>query len=291
MKVKTKLWAYAEWLRLSNLPTCFSNVLVGAALAELSWSRVAAHAVGISALYLAGMALNDLIDKDHDKQSRPQRPIPSGRIGRREALTVITILFLLGLVIYGILFRQVLWMVCVLVLLIILYDILHKKWSGSVLLMGACRSMIYLIVGLAGTSVDSDAKLTTPLVLLAAIIGIYIVSLTAIARIEDESVMDYRKWLAVAIPLMVLAVAFYQPPVHLFTTLFVGVILLAWFGRAAMGLWKPLPQTKKAVLYWLAGICLVDTYFLSLLNRPSLVLCAGLCFVATVWGHRRVSGT
>ena len=87
-----RLAAYAELARISNLPTCLSNVLVGCAIgaaagrAVLGVGTVAGLAVGIALLYIAGMALNGAADIEVDRAERPQRPIPSGRISLRAAL-------------------------------------------------------------------------------------------------------------------------------------------------------------------------------------------------------------
>ena len=67
--------------RVSNLPTVWSNCLVGWLLgggenyANLPWLFF-----GVSALYLGGMFLNDAFDVDFDRQHRPERPIPSRAI-------------------------------------------------------------------------------------------------------------------------------------------------------------------------------------------------------------------
>ena len=62
-------------LRPSNLPTLWTNALAGALLggaaASLAWWSVAA--VALSAFYLAGMAYNDLCDRDWDRRHRHMR--------------------------------------------------------------------------------------------------------------------------------------------------------------------------------------------------------------------------
>src|ERR1022692_2616102 len=67
--------------RVSNLPTVWSNCLAGWWLAgagngaKLPWLLL-----GMSALYLGGMYLNDAFDAEFDRQRRSTRPIPSGQI-------------------------------------------------------------------------------------------------------------------------------------------------------------------------------------------------------------------
>ena len=66
--------------RISNLPTVWSNVLVGVALAggALNDTRLPLLLVAMSLFYVAGMFLNDAFDREFDARARPERPIPSG---------------------------------------------------------------------------------------------------------------------------------------------------------------------------------------------------------------------
>ena len=51
------------------------------------------------------------------------------------------------------------------------------------------------------------------------------------------------------------------------------------------------PNTTNAILTWLAGICLVDAFYLTLLDQPILALGAIGCFALTAIGHRYILGT
>ncbi|KUN80479.1 SCO3242 family prenyltransferase [Streptomyces griseoruber] len=75
---------------LVRLPAALSvpgDVLAGAvASTGRVRPRTAATMASSVALYWAGMALNDYADATVDAVERPERPIPSGRVGRRTAL-------------------------------------------------------------------------------------------------------------------------------------------------------------------------------------------------------------
>ncbi|MER5278254.1 UbiA family prenyltransferase, partial [Streptomyces sp. NPDC002809] len=91
--------AWAELLRVSALFTVPGDALAGAAAVGRRPDRSTALAVGASlCLYEAGMALNDWADRDEDAVDRPHRPIPSGRISPRAALTAAGALTGAGLV-------------------------------------------------------------------------------------------------------------------------------------------------------------------------------------------------
>ena len=72
--------------RISNLPTVWTNVLVGVMLAggSLADTRLALLMLALSLFYVGGMFLNDAFDRDFDAKHRPERPIPSGQVSVQE---------------------------------------------------------------------------------------------------------------------------------------------------------------------------------------------------------------
>ena len=99
------LRAWLELGRLSNLPTTFTNVLVGVAVMKsehsAQWTAITTIWLAIACFYIAGMALNDLADVSTDRIERPGRPIPSGHISKRAAIAFIMALFTIGLTCLG----------------------------------------------------------------------------------------------------------------------------------------------------------------------------------------------
>lgn len=106
--------AWAELLRISNLPTILADCAVGLCMAMAAYSLwqgpagsmdllrdnpwlIAGVCVGMCMLYLGGMVLNGILDRQVDAVERPNRPIPSGRIPLRMAWTVAVVLMLGGL--------------------------------------------------------------------------------------------------------------------------------------------------------------------------------------------------
>lgn len=91
----------ADLLDLVRAPaalTVLGDALVGAVSAgRPAGGRTAALAIASTCLYTAGMAINDFADADLDAAERPERPIPSGRVSRREALAVGSVLSVVGI--------------------------------------------------------------------------------------------------------------------------------------------------------------------------------------------------
>ncbi len=97
----------SDWLsltRISNLPTIVSDSLVGVAMAfALQWipdassiQNAVTATIAMCALYLAGMVLNGIVDREVDARERPTRPIASGRIALPWAWTAFIVLMFLG---------------------------------------------------------------------------------------------------------------------------------------------------------------------------------------------------
>ncbi|MEX2300624.1 MAG: UbiA family prenyltransferase [Bryobacterales bacterium] len=283
--------AYAELARVSNLPTCVSNSLVGCALGAggglFSWSSIPPVAVAICLLYVAGMALNDIFDHSHDRIERPERPIPSGRISLPEAWRFAAASALLGLGLLANTSAQALNFGLLLVAFIVLYDLLHKRHPSSVVLMGACRGTIYL-VGMAAVGWPGNLRAG---LWLAGILALYTVLITVVARSENARTLDARRWLALALPPPVFASALVVEPQRSEAPIVFGLLLLLWLGWAARAVLKTPADPKAAIQRWISGMCLVDAFFLSLLQQPEAALLALACFALTVYSHRRIAGT
>jgi 4-hydroxybenzoate polyprenyltransferase len=285
------LRAYAELGRVSNLPTCISNTLVGCALGARSglfpWSSVPPIAAGICLLYAAGMVMNDIFDREWDWFERPERPIPSGRVSLLEAWSFAAMMIVVGLGLLSNTSTRALDLGLPLVACIVLYDLLHKRYSWSVVLMGACRGMVYLVAA-AGVSWPLDLFRD---LWLAATLGLYTVVITVVARSENIRLLDARRWLAVVLPPIVLAAALVIRPTELLAAGAAALLMVLWLGRAARAVLITPPQTKAAILLWISGMCLIDAFFLALLRQPLAALGALACFGLTVYSHRHILGT
>src|SRR5262245_42226854 len=94
-----KLRAYLELCRLPSCFTAMADPLAGALLAGARWGdvlQVSAVMFAGAFLYAGGIALNDWHDAKQDLAERPDRPIPSKRVGRLEALILASILLAAG---------------------------------------------------------------------------------------------------------------------------------------------------------------------------------------------------
>jgi 4-hydroxybenzoate polyprenyltransferase len=175
-------------MRLSNLPTVVSNCLAGAALggwaaargAGYPWSRVAGTAAAVGLMYVAGMILNDVCDLAVDRIERPARALPSGRITRQHALAVGVLCLLTGMALLWVEGAVAGWLGVGLAILIVGYDLGHRRSPWMMAVMGACRGMVYLVAAAVWPPL-------WPVLAGAAVLTGYTVGLSLVARGEHHS--------------------------------------------------------------------------------------------------------
>lgn len=182
---------YMTLFRVSNLPTVWSNVLAAILLCggPFAWSAPLVLIVSLSLFYCGGMALNDICDVGIDLQQRPSRPIPAGKISIVQAKTATAALFILAFASlsalpYG---ARAMFAAAGLAALIVLYDLYHKGNPFSVLLMAACRLMVYVVVAVGVAGNVNGAVMLVGLVQFG-----YIILLSIVARLENSRPQGYR---------------------------------------------------------------------------------------------------
>ncbi|MEM6853613.1 MAG: UbiA family prenyltransferase [Planctomycetota bacterium] len=266
--------AWLELGRVSNMPTVWSNVLHGMAVAFFVAVVLPVREqypdappiagrdlmtllnsgfmlmIAMSLMYLGGMVLNDACDAKVDAKERPTRPIPSGRVPRASAFMGGVGLLAAGwacTLVYRPLGEAVpifeppvaRWS-AFLVLVIVAYNLLHRWLFLGVVLMPVCRGLV-----------------------------IWIAALAVSAGIE----FDYGEPRVLG---SVVAVTCYT----------LIVTLIAW-GEA-------LPNMKK-IAPWvgvlIAGLAFLDAGFMLLMGMwPMAVFCAG-CGGLSLVGQRWIAGS
>jgi 4-hydroxybenzoate polyprenyltransferase len=273
------LRAILELCRISNLPTVWTNVFAAWILSintPFVWdARLGYLLLGSSLLYSAGMMLNDAADVAWDRAHRPERPIPSGRISARMVWILVSLGLLGGYAIMVVLGGAQSTITALLVAAIVGYDVYHKPWSGSVIIMGACRTLLYFSVSSAIQSAFTSNRL---LVLQSLLLGVYIVGLTIAARSESSANPSplgkkVSRALLLSPALLPLCAAYWGYGWQAFAILPFYALLL-WF--ALKNLRQGGPQIGQAVGILLAGITIVDALAVATKSLPF-----ALAFVAT----------
>jgi 4-hydroxybenzoate polyprenyltransferase len=280
--------------RISNLPTVWSNVLVGALLAggSLGDVRLPLLIVALSLFYVGGMFLNDAFDRDFDARVRPDRPIPSGQVSAAQVFGFGFGMLVLGLVLltqigYGFAGGTG-WRPaaggCALAAAIILYDRWHKNNPLSPLVMGLCRVLVYVTAAFAVSAMPPAAVNVAAVMLLCHLIG-----LTYAAKQEHLARLDSLWPLAfLAVPIAYGVVLGLASPAALLLVL----AFAAWVVYAVRLLFRRAKgDVPRAVVSLIAGISLLDAVILAGHGHwPAAVFAIG-AFVLTLALQRWVSGT
>ncbi len=155
-----KLLAYIELARPLNGVIAFISAWLGGIFAAgntLRWiSDIKLLYVSAAALLLlsAGNAINDYFDYKIDRFNKPKRPIPSGRISRRNALIFAAILIVIGIGL-GVLINIYAFSIAILVaFLLVSYALWLKRmpFIGN-LVVGCLTSLTFISGGIAISSV------------------------------------------------------------------------------------------------------------------------------------------
>ena len=108
----SKLFSYLQLTRPANVVTAIADIWAGFAIAR-AWDGMATNwiygdqtywwnllwlSLSTIGLYGGGVAFNDIADAELDAIERPERPIPSGRVSKKGAIAMASLLLLAGIV-------------------------------------------------------------------------------------------------------------------------------------------------------------------------------------------------
>jgi len=263
------LKGWLELVRPPNLFTVPGDPIVGFILAGGSGSSVrSAVWVALAAilLYMAGLIGNDCADAAEDQHSRPQRPIPSGRVKRKHAFAATGALAIAGIATAWQAGTAAGLTALLLTGMVMTYNFTARRHVvTSVVTMGFCRGLSVML----GATAALEALPDTPLPWLAAGgLTLYIIAVSILAHGETRRQrLGIRPWLPPAAAAL-LFVALGQASVY---SAGLAIIALTWLMLHALGLrGEPEPADVQRTIG-----CMI---------RSLLLLQAGLCALMPVTG-------
>jgi 4-hydroxybenzoate polyprenyltransferase len=175
-------------LRPPNVFTAFADSLAGLlvllALGIAVPDRACAILLASGCLYLSGIVLNDVLDREIDARERPMRPIPSGQVSVTAATILGIALMASGIAIAAWIGRAPGTLAGILAGCILLYDGGAKNTKLGPLVMGTCRGLdvaLGISTGLSLTHAWPPIAIAGPIVL-----ALYVAGLTYVARDEVD---------------------------------------------------------------------------------------------------------
>ena len=298
----SQLLAYLRLFRLPNVFTAIADVAMGFIVTRHSAEpagALACLATASALLYTAGMVLNDVFDVEVDRQERPFRPLPSGKIPLAQARALGFAMLVLGVVLGGLagwIYADVAalpWrsaaVATALAAFILLYNTVLKHTLIGPLGMGLCRFCNVLLgMSLAGSAADGGLLgYSVGELLVAAGIGTYIVGVTWFARGEAANSQAMQLLPPTVVMLLGIAVLgasgnFLPRPIGATLSPLMFCVLLALLAmsivrRCGAAMLNPDPQTvQAAVKHSILSLILFDAA-VCLVVAPSVY---ALCVVA-----------
>jgi len=214
---------YLKLLRIPNIFTVPPDVLLGCLIA-ISSIQISTTLTTIGyqlpnaiililssiSLYLGGLVSNDLFDTKTDKIERPNRPLPSGKVKRKHAISLVIVFFSIGFLLSLLIFNIVtVGISSLLIVSILIYNYKLKNGYWRPFLMGGIRALnvVYgfsIIFGFSGRPVDGitllsrdfgtniEAQLLS-LVLVSVFFHIFVLTLVSSRETTKEYDSDRKK--------------------------------------------------------------------------------------------------
>ncbi len=191
--------AYLQLIRLPNVFTVVSEIMMAYLVVHpglVPFSGFVLLLASSVCLYWAGMVLNDLFDVQKDREERPDRPIPSGRVPLTHANLLGWGLLIIGVALGGaagfVTGAELPWrsgvMALIVAVSVVAYDGVFKSTLLGPVFMGLCR-WGNVLLGMSTGPVISDYAtrvfgFDAMQLAIAGGIGVYITGVTFFARNE-----------------------------------------------------------------------------------------------------------
>jgi 4-hydroxybenzoate polyprenyltransferase len=273
---------YIILVRLPNIFTAASNILSGyfTIVATVSSSFINLHLlylVGLmtssSLLYLAGIVFNDYFDIEIDKKERLTRPLPSGKITKRKALTIAISSMIAANVIALVINWTSFIIAIILTTIIIAYDygLKHNNITGPIV-MGLARS-INVILGAspALSTLLLSVTASKMLLFIAISLFLYVVAISILSKKEVSgkatNLIIISSLSIVFVDIAAIAIAgligIFQPVVFAFLVLF-SVVMIITFRPILRGLDNLAPiDIRNIIKNMIISIIILDSVFVS----------------------------
>ncbi len=187
--------------RPANVPTLITNAAVAIAcvlgaerldVGVMDWGNFAYVVVMGLCFYLYGMWGNDQMDARWDAKHYPQRPVPSGAVGAGTLRMLSLLAAMSGLVLSTVLGGDIVVGI-LLVIVIAVYNMVHKVYRWSVLLMGASRGLWVILAGsVVGGAIIGGTDISQMLLYYGLSLFVWTMVISIVARKESQNATSQK---------------------------------------------------------------------------------------------------
>lgn len=301
------LGPWMRLLRISNAPTALTGSLVGTMIGA-STNSGALHVgalvlcgVGSVLLYAGGMVMNDYFDQPIDRIERPDRPIVSGQVSERSALSLGMGLLAVGVTAMVAVGSAVVPWTLLLLAMILAYNLLHRDPIAAPLLMASCRMLVPVVSAIAAAPQNRpDWEL---LGAVAIPLGVFTATISLAARHEAARMPSPIPVMPTGALFVVLLAAGLAPLALMFggalrpfprdalTMAMPALAIACWSMLRGLRLLQREDRKPHGVMGWIAAIAFIDAASLAPLGGGPLVFVALGAGLLTVWMQRRILGS
>jgi 1,4-dihydroxy-2-naphthoate octaprenyltransferase len=270
-------------MRPANIITAISDILAGIAIAgyftkgfeNIFWLPIILLCLSTVGLYGGGVVLNDVFDAELDAIERPERPIPSGLIAKKNAALFGSLLLLIGIVAAAFVHPYFISSATLLAIGIAVASVLYDGWGKhhaylGPLNMGLCRGLNLLL----GVSIVLHALQS--FWYLGFVPVIYIAAVTTISRGEvhggKKRVLYFAAFLYSLVLFSILGVAYQNG--HLLPALLL-ILLFAFmiFNPLQKAIQHPVgARIGKAVKAGVLSLIVMNAAWAAAFGQPYLAL-------------------
>lgn len=267
-----KGYYYLTLMRPSNLMTALSDILGGIAISGFfsladwsseSLSSIALLLLSTIGLYGGGIVFNDVFDLKADQVNRPERVLPSGKVGFREAVQLGAFLLLLGIAAAAMVSMLSGIIALGIAVLALFYNKIakHHAFFGP-LNMGLCRGGNLLL----GMSILPDHLFQNGYIILVPVIFVAAITLTAQKEVSGNNKSAIL--LAMFLDIMVVAMFFAISQFSGLNLWVAAPFLLLWYGLNFLAKFKAYQQNrpdwiKRAVKTGVLSLILLNACYIA----------------------------
>ena len=275
---------FKEYLQLVRIPgifTSFSNVLIGYFFSlSVNPETIPLPFLLVTSgmLFCSGMILNDYFDLKTDKKERPERPIPSGKIPKQNAL-LLGIIFLILANLFSLLVGyESLLISVIMTALIVSYNYKLKKTIHVGIF---CLSFIRFLNVLLGFSI---IVISFNVIQYAIPIGIFVGGIAILAKNEMGLTTSISKKLNKILILITIA---YVCSLRMNDFQIESLIFLILFSAISLGSFF-IKKIQKQITFQLISIILLDSILISIFSSFFVAIAVSLLIIPAYYISKKL---
>ncbi len=270
MTLSSTVISYLRLIRIPNVFTTIPNILVGylffTSMDNFDYFIII-QLISISAfLYIGGIVLNDYFDLKIDKKERPWRPLPSNKITKKNALTIILFSFSYSLIFSLFMGSNTFIVTAVMVGLIFLYNKFWKNTIFGSVNMGIIRSLNLILGTSQSTNLLDQTLFEERFVIPVLCEFFYIYAITALSKNETQ---EYFFNFSNIIPFIIIFLVIF------FIFIFIFFDIISYQSLIPLGIFfcfilysqltlvKKIITIQKCISYLIILIIILDSIFIT----------------------------